>query len=842
MKGNNTMLRKTKSYSGTLSQEVSEREKRNRNLARKAASESIVLLHNDGILPLKEGTRVALFGSGATQTVKGGTGSGDVNEREVVSIHAGMKNAGFIPANESWLLDYDTEYKLAREAWKEEVLKTAAKNRGNTHGLVDAYFQTIFRRPLGRKLTQREIKEAGTDIALYVISRGAGEGADRFAAQGDYYLSDAEKLQLKELKGIFRRMILVLNCGGPIDLSFVDELQVSAVLQLSQPGMEGGNALADVIKGIVTPCGKMTDTWAYRYEDYPNSATFSHNNGNVEKELYQEGIYVGYRYFDTFNVKPRIPFGFGLSYTDFAIRTVRVRIVDGVYGEMKISLKVEVVNTGKTYSGREVVQVYVSCPQGELKKEYQRLCAFGKTPLLGPSQKCTMEITFPLSQMASFSQTASAWILEKGDYLIAVGNSSASNSVVAKMHLDRTVHMVKTDSVCPLQQELREIEPSNVPRKHYDHREIIELSIDSDRIECLSVEYSGPTPEKAEGTAGELVESLNIDQLLALTNGDPEKGQDASPGTYGISEVIVPGAAGETNGCASQEPWNLASIVLADGPAGIRLAPRYAVTAEGKILKPSFADSIEHGMFAEKVEVPNAAYYYQYCTAMPVGTMLAQSWDTELMKKVGIAVAEEMEEFGITLWLAPGMNIHRNPLCGRNFEYYSEDPLLTGVMASAITSGVQSRKGTGATIKHFACNNQEDNRKHSDSVVSERALREIYLHGFEIAVRHSQPMAIMTSYNLINGVHTANSYDLITKVARDEWRFAGFIVSDWTTTGEGGSSPVECMKAGNDLIMPGSYEDIDLIRKAVDGSATETLEIKEVKKCVEHLVNVILQS
>ena len=247
-------------------------------------------------------------------------------------------------------------------------------------------------------------------------------------------------------------------------------------------------------------------------------------------------------------------------------------------------------------------------------------------------------------------------------------------------------------------------------------------------------------------------------------------------------------------------------------------------------------------MFAKNTEADGATYYYQYCTAIPVGTMLAQTWDTELLTEVGRAVAQEMEEFGITLWLAPGLNIHRNPLCGRNFEYYSEDPLVSGAIASAITMGVQSQKGTGTTIKHFACNNQEENRKHSDSIVSERALREIYLHGFEIAVKHSQSMAIMTSYNLINGVHTATSHDLITKVARDEWGFSGLVMSDWTTTGDGGSNPVECMKAGNDLIMPGSYDDIALIRKALSGENEEKLEIKEMKKCVSHIANIVLQS
>jgi beta-glucosidase len=834
------MIRKIKTYSGTRSQQVSEREVRNRVIARKAAAESIVLLQNDGILPLQEGTRVALFGSGATQTIKGGTGSGDVNEREVTDIYTGMKNAGFSIANEAWLLEYRQEYQRAKEIWRDRILAAAGNNKKDPHVLIHAYVNTKFETPIGRKLTQQEIKDAQTDIAIYVLSRNAGEAADRWADKGDYYLTDEEKEWLSEINRSFPRVILVLNCGGPIDLSFADELRISALIQLSQPGMEGGNAFADVVKGAVNPSGKMSDTWAIHYEDYPNSATFSHNNGNVEQELYEEGIYVGYRYFDTFNIKQRIPFGFGLSYTDFSIHTKQTFLIHDQKDEIKVAVQVEVENTGKAYAGKEVVQVYASCPQGELKKEYQRLCAFGKTPLLQPGEKCTMQLTFPISQLASFSQKEGAYILEKGDYLIAVGNSSISNIVTAKVFLDKTVRLLIVDRICPLRQPLKEIEPDCVPQRAFG--EITELRLSSKDIIGQIIRYSGPTPEKMEGLAGELVETLGVEQLLSLTSGDPGKGQDTSGETFGSSGLTVPGAAGETHNCASGEPWNIASIVLADGPAGLRLAQRYTVKPDGSIIKPNFADSIEHGIFADNMEIPDATYYYQYCTAIPVGTMLAQSWDTELVREVGAAVAEEMEEFGITLWLAPGMNIHRNPLCGRNFEYYSEDPLLSGVIAAAITQGVQGRKGTGTTIKHFACNNQEDNRKHSSSVVSERALREIYLHGFEIAVKHSQPMAIMTSYNLLNGVHTANSYDLITKVARDEWGFKGMVMSDWTTTGEGGSSPVKCMRAGNDLIMPGDYEDIELIRKALDGTGEDKLELKELKKCAAHIVNIVLQS
>ncbi len=834
------MKRRIKTYSGTKSQKISEREIRNRTVARKAAADGMVLIENNGVLPLENNAKLALFGSGATYTVKGGTGSGDVNEREVVNIYEGIKNAGFTVVNEKWIADYKKEYEDEKEKWKETILNKMDKKTDNPFALIDAYVHTPFVKPLGRELTNSEIKNLDTDVAIYVISRNAGEGADRTTSKGDYYLTDEEKDQIEALIEIFPQMIIVLNCGGPIDLSFLDEIDASAVVSISQPGMEGGNAFADIISGAVTPSGKMTDTWAKKYDDYPNAATFSHNNGNVDKEYYEEGIYVGYRYFDTFDIQPHVPFGFGLSYTDFEINTAKTKVINAGTDDMKVVIEAEVSNVGDTYSGREVVQVYVSCPQTEIKKEYQRLCAFYKTPLLKPGESCKTQIEFPISQMASFNSFVGAYVLEKGNYVVAVGNSSSSNKACAVIALDETVKLLEVDHICPLNSPLKEIEPCKVKQK--DTSGVPVIAVSANDIVCKKAEYIAETPDTFGGKAGEIAESLSVEQLLSLTSGDPGKGQDVSNTTFGESGLTVPGAAGETHTCASDEPWNLASIVLADGPAGIRLAPKYPVMPDGSVIKPGFAESIEHGMFAKTNDIEDATYYYQYCTAIPVGTMLAQTWDTDLLMEVGRAVAEEMEEFGVTLWLAPGLNIHRNPLCGRNFEYYSEDPLVSGIIAAAITMGVQSRKGTGTTIKHFACNNQEENRHHSDSIVSERALREIYLHGFEIAIKHSQPMAIMTSYNLVNGLHTANSYDLITKVARQEWGFEGLVMSDWTTTGRGGSNPVECMKAGNDLIMPGSFEDIELIRKALSGEHEEKLDIKEMKKCVTHIANIVLQS
>lgn len=363
---------------------------------------------------------------------------------------------------------------------------------------------------------------------------------------------------------------------------------------------------------------------------------------------------------------------------------------------------------------------------------------------------------------------------------------------------------------------------------------IVELKASEILTETIS--YAGFS-DKLPGKAGEITESLSLDQLVAFATGDLVKGQGSELGSAGQT---IPGAAAETAAAAKMEPWKVASIVLADGPAGLRLSKTYQVV-NGQIVKGDFLDALEGGFFAPEKE-KRGETYYQYCTAIPVGTLLAQTWDAELIEEVGEMIGHEMELFGVTLWLAPGMNIHRNPLCGRNFEYYSEDPLLSGIMASAMTLGVQKVPGCGTTIKHFACNNQEDNRMGSDSVLSERTLREIYLKGFEIAVKNAQPMSIMTSYNLINGVHAANCYDICTKAARDEWGFAGAIMTDWTTTTNstaGVCTAAGCMRAGNDMVMPGDPRDHDCIRKELEAG---TLDIRELKRCVCNTIRVILQS
>ena len=824
---------KIRHFTGTIDKTVTKREVNNRKIARRAAAEGMVLLKNEGILPLKEGTKIALYGVGASRTIKGGTGSGDVNERETVSIYQGMKNAGFEITTEDWIKDFDEKYQAARYAWRDEIENEAAKLEDQVSGFFNVYSTTPFRMPAGAPVTQTD-----AEIAIYILSRVAGEGADRFDAEGDYYLTKEEKQQLSDICSMYKHVIVAVNTGGLADLSFMDEYSnIEALLQIVQPGMEAGNAFADIISGKVTPSGKMTDTWAYKYEDYPNSKTFSHNNGNVDKEYYMEGLYVGYRYFDSFDIPVRYGFGYGLSYTTFETKVLATELKEN----KKIVVETEVTNTGDTYSGKEVVELYATCPAGKLEKEYRRLVAFAKTGLLAPGQSEKLTLEIGLDKLTSYSEKEAAWILEKGTYVIWAGNSLEASAPCAVLNLDKEVVLTKTQNICPLKDELEELKQSSKKMnqkleallKVAEEEKVPIMELKAADVETRVVEYRS-NAECVLEEARKFVNTLSTEKLVALASGNPGKGQGSNLGSAGIS---VPGSAGETNNCALED--GIPGIVLADGPAGLRLMKHYNVH-EGKIVNKPFKFSLEGGLFCEGEPADPGETYYQYCTAIPVGTLLAQTWDTALIEEVGEMIGGEMLEFSVTLWLAPGMNIHRNPLCGRNFEYYSEDPLLAGRMAGAMTNGVQNVPGCGTTIKHFACNNQEDNRMGSDSILSERTLREIYLKGFEIAITESQPMSIMTSYNLINGVHAANCEDTCTKAARCEWGFQGVVMTDWTTTEYGSDCTASgCMRAGNDLVMPGAFSDRDnLNQELADG----TLSMENLKACISRLVNIAWQS
>ncbi len=849
-------------FYATRNSEISAREQEHMKQVRKLAVECMVVLENDGILPLKNKGKIALFGNGARKTIKGGTGSGDVNSRKVVNVEEGLLEAGFEITSTSWIDGYDrvhAEAAKAHWAWiEEESKKTGVPSFALS-------MSTPLKEPELPMPTDEEFAQMTADTAVYVLSRNSGEGVDRTNTKGDYQLTDSEIAMLNKLSTIYEHLVVLLNVGGVIDTKAIKEIDsLSALVLVSQSGNIGGHAIADMLTGVSIPSGKLTSTWAINYEDYPSSEGFSSNDGDVDDEYYTEGIFTGYRYFDTFNVEPSYCFGYGLNYTSFE---TLVKEVTGDADEVKVT--VEVTNTGTVYSGREVVQVYYSAPQGKLDKPYQELGAFGKTSVLEPGACETMTIVFKTSDMASYSQEKAAWIMEAGDYYIRVGTSSRSTRVAAKLVLDGQVIVEQLKNLFTEEEPVSDMTIGGVPSISYDGEQKEKdtatlINLDSSKFISHSIDYisaypvlEDKNPQKkvtmddvlsGKYSIEELTAQLTVEEMANLCCGT-SKGLEMMS-AVGSSSISVPGAAGDTTGIM-EEDRNIRQMILADGPAGLRLVPNFTASEEGVILAQDnpFTSSFE----AEEKEKVEGIDYYQYSTAIPIATMLASSWDMDLIETCGRIVGKEMEEMHVTLWLAPGMNNHRNPLCGRNFEYYSEDPLLSGVCAAATTHGVQSIPGIGTTIKHFAANNQENNRFLGCSHVSERALREVYLKSFEIAIKTSQPMSIMSSYNLLNGSHTANHYDLLTAVARDEWGFEGVVMTDWFTTqrmdfifGVEGkkakydiSSPSQCVYAGNDLIMPGSDSDINGI---IDAVKEGQLDISYLQACSKRILTIASRS
>ena len=820
-----------RTYPGQKTLEVTPREERIRGLARRAAAEGMVLLENNGVLPLAAGTKLALFGRGARYTIKGGTGSGDVNSRNTVTVEEGLRDAGFPIVNRDYLDRYDAEYRKSLQEWEETLYREAGPER-DTRKLYHAHASIT---PKSPELPIRAEDTAEADAVIYVVSRISGEFADRHAEKGDYYLSGREEAELKLLGSLGKPVIVLLNVGGVMDLSFLETERVDALLLMSQPGSEGGSAAADILSGRVNPSGRLTDTYAFRYEDYPSSETFSHRNGNLTEEYYTEGIYVGYRYFDSFDVPVRYPFGYGLSYTAFGWEVTGAELRG-----TEVCVSVAVRNTGKT-AGKQVIQLYAACPSGELTTERKRLTAFGKTGLLQPGEAETLRLCFRLKQLASYHEGREAYLLQAGEYGVFAGESAACLKPAVKLRLDRNVTTECVTTICELKEALKEIQPEkpdmNLSGTTFPFPEIdITRAAEDAAAETEPRAETFPWSAEAAEKAAKIAAGMSLRDKACLTVG----ARSAMAGEIvGVQAKSVPGAAGET---VSFAEYGIPSMVLADGPAGVRINPEYEIDPEtGNIIQPKdWFEMLEIRFFGKKFRHEGAELRYQIATAIPIGTLLAQSFDTALLEETGEAIAAELKAFGIAVWLAPGMNIHRNPLCGRNFEYYSEDPFVSGVMAAAITRGVQKTPGIGVSIKHFAANNQEDNRMHVNEMISERALREIYLKGFEIAVKTGDPMTIMTSYNRINGVHSANNYDLCTVAAREEWGFRGFIMTDWATTNGGGSHAAKCILAGNDLIMPGKDTDIQEIIDAAEGRRGPWLPEEKLDESVIRLISAAL--
>ena len=783
---------------------------------RALAPECMVLLRSNGAFPLTEPGEIALFGSGARHTIKGGTGSGDVNSRHVTTIEEGLETAGFTIVTRPWLEAYD---RIRLQAYQDFIagIRAEAAERGVPAIMVG----------MGSVMPEPEYTipldiQAGTDphAAVYILSRTSGEGSDRSPEAGDLRLTDTEIRDILDLNGRFKRFLLVLNVGGVVDLSPLDD--VANILLLSQLGATVGDAFADVLLGRAYPSGKLATTRA-AWDEGDQIGDF----GDPDDTHYREGIYVGYRFYDSVGKEPLFPFGFGLGYTTFDVETRQVSL-DGA----RVSIDVDVTNTGG-YPGKETIQVYAGVPAGRLDQPLQALAGFTKTDEIAPGATARITVDVDLTDLASYDEAARATVLEAGRYLLRAGTSSRQLSPVAVVELaqDATVRHLAGDLGEPGFTDWKPEAPASldIPAG------LPVLAVDPTDLRLP--DHAEPDEQGALEDVRQalgLARGLSDNELVYTVLGDYRRGEE-SGSIVGAASTTVIGAAGQT----TTRIAGLPSIIMADGPAGLRLAPTYGVDAEGPFslgdssLPATFLDLMDDagrealGIADEPDPRKPTEIREQYTTAIPIGTALAQSWNPALAEQLGDVVGVEMERFGVHLWLAPAFNLHRSVLCGRNFEYLSEDPLLAGRIAAAITRGVQTHSGRGVTIKHLACNNQETNRLNSNSRVSPRALRDLYLRAFEICVRQARPAAVMTSYNLINGVHTSESAQLLEVILRREWGFGGLVMTDWVVDGmtrrdmkHPRATAAATIKAGNELFMPGGETDReDLLAALERGSA-----------------------
>lgn len=773
-------------------------------LSKEAAKEGMVLLKNkENVLPLKKGSKVALFGKATIDYVKGGGGSGDVTVAYVRSLYDGFKE----------LSEEVSVFEELADFYKENVKKQWAD--GKAPGMT-----------VEPQVPENLLKKARafTDTAVISICRFSGEGWDRTTKtnnksekddmmgkgmveqgletfeDGDFYLSHAETAMVEAVTAAFDKVIVVLNVGGMVATDwFKDNDRIKSVLMAWQGGIEGGLAAAELLMGHGNPSGKLVDTFAGRLEDYPSTASFHESEKYVD---YTEDIYVGYRYFETVPgaaQKVNYPFGFGLSYTTFSLS---MPLVERQGDALRVSIGV--CNTG-TRAGKEVVQVYYSAPQGKLGKPARELAAFRKTRLLEPGETQTVYMHFQVTDMASYDDLGkvakSAYVLEKGEYHFYVGTSvrdTVEDNYVLVIEEDRVVEQL-SQKMAPTQlkkrmladgsfEDLPQGEPFDTDasvlerqtREEYDCVQPIDRPY-RPRPYWMPKEEIHLLREVAEGSLSmdEFLAQLSDEDLAVLLGGQPNKG------------------VANTLGYGNLPRYGIPSIMTADGPAGLRLKPECGVCT----------------------------------TAWPCSTLLACTWNPELTEAVGQAGGAEVKENNICVWLTPAVNIHRSPLCGRNFEYYSEDPYLTGKMAAAMVRGIQSNH-IAATVKHFALNNKETNRTDSDSRASERAVREIYLKAFEMIVKEAEPWSIMSSYNIINGHRASENRELLEDILRGEWGFDGMVTTDWWTKGE----HYKETKAGNDIKMGCGFPE-RLLAAMEKGALTR----EEMEICAGRILKLILR-
>ena len=775
-------------------------EKKHVDFLKENSAECTLFLNKNDAFPLSSPGKLVLVGNAARDTIKGGTGSGEVESYFYTTCEQGLEAAGFEIVSKDWLDKFPQFMKAKRQIYVDYIKE-----------LTEAYKGDLYEFQTGGAQPQAEYDlplEYQADAAIFVLGRISGENSDRRLVKGDVYLTDSEIRDILFLNEKYEKFMLVLNVVGPVDLTPVKN--VKNILLLSQLGVVNGDILADIVLGKANPSGKLSTTWAavkdYRYID---------QFGAFNNTRYLEGLYLGYRYFDSFQTKPYYPFGFGLSYTDFSISKKALS-----NNKSELTVEVEVKNTGKV-AGKEVVQVYVSPSQENMDKPYQSLVAFKKTPKLNPDETSTLTLKFKLEDIARYDEEKAQYIMDKGNYIVRVGNSSNKTEVYGYVFLAEDIVTEKLKNVggkpdfSPIKPEIKVNDDLTGVQK-------IELKKDDFTFTEVKYNYKGKINEK--------VKNLTDDELIRLSLGKFIDNPNEDFYAY-LNLYTYIGEAGET--CQSVKAIDK-FLILVDGPAGIRIACKYGVDEKGRyrlsddtFIKP-MKDFMPPEEYATKDMPENnkdrkGQVFECHCTNIPIGTALAQTFNEELLENIGKGIiGEEMELFKVQVWLAPGMNIHRNILNGRNFEYFSEDPLISGKMAAALARGVQSHKNRCVTFKHFCANNQEFNRMNNNSILSERVLREIYLKGFKIAVQEGNAKAIMTSYNLVNGEHASQRRDLITDVIRSEWGFNGLVMSDWfvsnnipnKTSIHPPQRADKNIKAGNDLQMWGRLIDYELLKEA----------------------------
>lgn len=729
-------------------------------LSRRASQEGMVLLENNGYLPLAQGTTVALFGIGSLEYIKGGGGSGQVYPAYIRNLYEGfIEKAPRVKVYEplsTFYYEYAAprvEQLVAREVLSEPEIPAA--------------------------LMEDAVQNA--DAAIISIHRYSSEAYDRLAEKGDFYLTDQEEKLVQEVTNRFPHTVVVLNVGGMVDVSWArNNPRIDAVLLAWQAGMEGCCAVADILCGDVNPSGRLTDTFAEKFSDYPHADSFNESRDYLE---YREDIYVGYRYFETIPGaagKVVYPFGYGLSYTTFQFSTPEAN----QEGD-EIAIRLRVKNTG-AMAGKEVVQVYFSAPQGVLGKSAISLAAFQKTRLLAPGEEQDICLRFPIADMASYDDLGklqkSAYVLEQGEYRFFVGNNCRD---LQECSFRYTV----TDGFKVTRQLTQYLSPVDLRKRLLadgSYEALPESTIPEFEPPVYPTEQKQPPEERiffASVAAGEadldtFVSQMTEGELIGMVGGIPQRGLSNTAGWGGVDRLGIP------------------AVMTIDGPAGVRLHPGTGVAT----------------------------------TAWPCATLVACTWNTQIAYEIGVAGGMECKENALAIWLTPALNIHRNPLCGRNFEYYSEDPLISGKFAAATVQGIQST-GTSACPKHFAANNKETNRFYCDSRLSERALREIYLRGFEICVKESDPRCLMTSYNLINRRRACESYELIRDILRGEWGYRGMVTTDWNVP----CDQVWCILAGNDVRMRTGFP--EALQKALDDGR---LHRADLEACAKRILNMIL--